>query len=63
MVGWHHRLNGREFERALGDGEGQGGLVCCTSHCLRVGHNLATKQQSAQRFVVGLFFLIRKFVR
>ena len=30
MVGWHHRLNGREFEQALGDGEGQGGLECCT---------------------------------
>ena len=24
MVGWHHRLNGHEFEQALGDGEGQG---------------------------------------
>ena len=23
MVGWHHRLNGQEFEQALGDGEGQ----------------------------------------
>ena len=23
MVGWHHRLNGHEFERALGDGEAQ----------------------------------------
>ena len=28
MVGWHHQLNGREFEQALGDGEGQGSLVC-----------------------------------
>ena len=25
-VGWHHRLNGHEFEQTLGDGEGQGGL-------------------------------------
>ena len=24
MVGWHHQLNGREFEQALADGEGQG---------------------------------------
>ena len=30
MVGWHDRLNGHEFEQALGDGEGQGGLVCCS---------------------------------
>ena len=29
MVGWHHWLNGHEFEQALGDGEGQGGLACC----------------------------------
>ena len=27
MVGWHHRLNGHEFEQALGGGEGQGGLT------------------------------------
>ena len=29
MVGWHHQLNGHEFEQALEDGEGQGRLVCC----------------------------------
>ena len=29
MVGWHHGLNGHEFEQALGVGDGQGGLVCC----------------------------------
>ena len=28
VVGWHHHLNGHEFEQALGDGEGQGSLVC-----------------------------------
>ena len=30
MVGWHHRLNGQEFEQALGVGDGQGGLACCS---------------------------------
>ena len=30
MVGWHHRLNGHEFEQALGDSEGQGSLACCS---------------------------------
>ena len=30
MVGWHHRLDGHEFEQALGVGDGQGGLECCT---------------------------------
>ena len=31
MVGWHHQLNGHEFEQALGVGGGQGSLVCCSS--------------------------------
>jgi len=30
MVGWHHRLNGHEFEQALGVGDGQGSLACYT---------------------------------
>ena len=30
MVGWHHRLNGHEFGQTHGDGEEQGGLVCCS---------------------------------
>ena len=29
MVGWPHRLNGHDFEQALGVGDGQGSLVCC----------------------------------
>ena len=28
-VGWHHRLDGHEFEKALGVGQGHGSLVCC----------------------------------
>ena len=31
MVGWHHRLNGLEFKKALGVGSGQGSLACCSS--------------------------------
>ena len=31
MVGWYHQLNGCEFEHALGVGDGQGSLVCCSS--------------------------------
>ena len=30
MVGLHHQLNGHEFEQTLGDGDGQGSLVCCS---------------------------------
>ena len=29
MVGWHHRLDGPEFEQAPGVGDGQGGPMCC----------------------------------
>ena len=31
MAGWHHRLNGHEFEWIPGVGDGQEGLVCCDS--------------------------------
>ena len=31
MVGWHHRLNGHRFRWTLGVGDGQEGLVCCSS--------------------------------
>ena len=30
MLGWHHQLNGHEFEQTPGDNEGQGSLVCCS---------------------------------
>ena len=30
IVGWHHRLDGLEFEQAPGVGDGQGGLACCS---------------------------------
>ena len=34
MVGWHHWLNEHDFEQALGYGDGQGGLACCSPwHC------------------------------
>ena len=39
MVGWHHQLNGNEFEPTPGDSEGQGSLVCCSSWVRRVEYN------------------------
>ena len=30
LVGWHHRLDGHEFEHAPGVSDGQGGLTCCS---------------------------------
>ena len=49
IVGWHHRLNGREIEQAMGDGEGHGSLVCCSPWGRRrVGYDWATKQWQQQ---------------
>ena len=43
MVGWHHQLNGHEFESTPGVGDGQGGLACCSPWVCRVGHDWVTK--------------------
>ena len=40
MVGWHHQLNGHEFEQDLGDDNGQGSLVCCSPW----GHRVTTER-------------------
>ena len=45
MVGWHQRLDGHEFEQALGAGDGQWSLVCCSPWSRRAGYDLATEQQ------------------
>ena len=42
LDGWRHRLNGREFEQALGDDEGKGSLDCCSP---RVHKELDTTEQ------------------
>ena len=45
-VGWHHQLDGHEFEQAPGVGDGQGSLACCSPDSLgsqRVRHNWATE--------------------
>ena len=43
MAGWHHWLDGCESEWTPGVGDGQGGLACCDSWGLRVGHDWATE--------------------
>ena len=45
MVGWHHWLDGHEFEQALGDGEGQGSLVYAVHEVAKNWHNWGTEQQ------------------
>ena len=41
IIGWHHWLDGHEFEQALGVGDGQGGLVCC-------GHGVSESDMAEQ---------------
>ena len=45
MAGWHHWLNGHEFEQVPGDGEGQGSLACCSSG----GHKWLSKTKQSIR--------------
>ena len=52
MVGWHHQLNGHEFEQTLRYGEGQGSLVCYSSWGHKVKHDLATEQQCTQELIL-----------
>ena len=43
MVGWHHWLDGHEFEQTPGVGDGQGDLACCNSWGRKVGHDWETE--------------------
>ena len=45
MVGWHHRLNGREFKQTPGDSGGQDSWHLQSMESKRVGCNLETEQQ------------------
>ena len=59
MVGWHHQLNGYEFEQTLGDSEGQGSLArSCLWGCKESD---TTEQQNKNIHIVLNKFLIIKF--
>ena len=45
MTGWHHQLNGREFEQTLGDSEDKETWCAAVQGLQSVGHGLATEQQ------------------
>ena len=49
MVGWHHWLNGHEFEQTPGDGEGQGSLACCSPWGHKELDMTVTEQQEIWR--------------
>ena len=58
MVGWHHRLNGHEFLQALGVGDGQGGLVCCSPWDRKESDTTERLNWSEKRFL----WKVRKMV-
>ena len=63
MVGWNHQFNGHETEQALGDGEGQGSLACCSPWCHRVRHDWVTEQQNidnSKHYLLPPFFYLYK---
>ena len=53
-VGWHHWLDGHEFEQALGVDDGQGSLACCSPCCHRVRHDWVTELNWCQQYLVTL---------
>ena len=49
IIGWHHQVNGHEFEQALGDGEGQGSLASSSPQVCKESD--MTEQLSTAHFV------------
>ena len=65
MVGWHHRLDGHEFEQTPGDGEGQGGLACCSTWgreesdmTERLNNNFHLTQWYIEKLIIHIFKLM-----
>ena len=61
LVGWHHQLDGHEFEQALGVGDGQGSLACCSPWGCRDRHHWETElnwtdSSSLYWFILGWNF-------
>ena len=49
MVGWHHQLNGQEFEQTPGDSEGQGSLMCCNP----LNHKESDVTEHSPEIIIG----------
>ena len=52
MIGWHHWLSGHEFAQALGDGEGQGSLACCSPGVAKSQTQLSNWMTTNSRFTI-----------
>ena len=61
MVGWHHRLNGHEFEQALADGDGQENLACCSPWGRKESRTQLSNwtEQITKSFSLPLIFMLR----
>ena len=57
MVGWHHRLNGHEFEQAPGVDDGQGSWACCSPWGHRVGHDWVTELKILRQYILFHFWV------
>ena len=65
MVGWHHQLNGHEFEQTLGVGDGQGGLACCSPWGLKesdMTEQLSWTETHSQSSALNHYSLIQEFI-
>ena len=60
MVGWHHQLDGHEFEQTPGDSDGQGSLACCSPWCHR-GSDMTEQWQ--QYLAVGSMVDPRRLIQ
>ena len=55
IVGWHHRLDGHEFQQTPGDSERQESLVCCNSWGHRFGYDLVSEQQQPEHNLICVY--------
>ena len=60
MIGWHHRLDGHEFEQARGVGDGQGGLVYCSPWGHKESDTPETEMTLKSRFSFLLLYTRRE---
>ena len=62
MVGWHHRLNGHEFEQASGIGDGQGSLACCSPWGRKESDTTEWRNWTELNWISGKIIKQKKFL-